>query len=87
MASNRRLKLTFEFVVPDGTGKNVQDRHLERAVDMLESAVRTMATEAFPYASEVDVTREWNYAWWADTNYKHKTYPLPENEFNTPKSK
>ena len=66
----RRLKLTFEFCVADGISK---------------TSVRTMAAEAFPWADRLEVTREWNYAWWSDTDYGNQTYDLPTNEFNSPK--
>ncbi|MGW0025327.1 hypothetical protein [Rhodococcus sp. NPDC003383] len=81
----RRLKLTFEFCVAEGISKNIQDRHLERAVDKIETSVRTMAAEAFPWADRLEVTREWNYAWWSDTDYASETYGLPKNDFNSPK--
>lgn len=80
----RRLRLTFEFSVADGISRNIQDRHLERAVDKIEAAVRTIAADAFPWADELAVHREWNYAWWANLDYAHQTYELPPNEFNRP---
>lgn len=79
----RRLRLTFEFCVADDISKNIQDRHLERAVDKLETAVRTMAADAFPWADRLVIDREWNYAWWSDSDYAHDEIQLPPNEFNT----
>lgn len=80
----RRLRLTFEFEVPEGTGKNIQDKALGRAVEQIETAVRSIAPSAFPWADRMTVKREWNYAWWADTNFQDAQFDLPPNEYNTP---
>ncbi|WP_280300846.1 hypothetical protein [Nocardia neocaledoniensis] len=82
----RVLRLTFEFRVPEGTGKNIQDKALGRAVDKIETSVRAIAPEAFPWADKIAVHREWNYAWWAQTPYENQEFDLPATEFNTPKS-
>lgn len=79
----RRLRLTFEFCVADGISKNIQDRHLDKAVDRIETSVRTMASEVFPWADRLIVDREWNYAWWSDQDYAHAEFDLPPNEYNS----
>jgi hypothetical protein len=78
----RRLKLTFEFCVAQGISRNIQDRHLETAVDKIEAAVRAIGGDAFPWADRLLVKREWNYAWWADKDYEDQQYALPANKFN-----
>ncbi|WP_067467961.1 hypothetical protein [Nocardia amamiensis] len=85
MASTPRvLKLSFEFHVAADSISNIQGRHLERAVDRIETAVRTMGADAFPWADRLVVNREWNYAWWANTDLAHDEYELPANEYNAP---
>lgn len=81
----RRLKLTFEFCVAEGITRNIQDKHLGTAVDKIEAAVRAIGGDAFPWADRLVVKREWNYPWWADSDYENREYKLPPNEFNQPK--
>ncbi|MBF6176213.1 hypothetical protein [Nocardia blacklockiae] len=81
----RVLRMTFEFRVPEGNGKNIQDKALGRAVDKIENPVRSIAPEAFPWANEMVVRREYNYAWWSGSEYENKTYDLPANEYNAKK--
>ncbi|MFE6919705.1 hypothetical protein ACFVAV_01535 [Nocardia sp. NPDC057663] len=85
MASTPRvLKLSFEFHVAEDSISNIQTRHLERAVDRIETAVRTLGADSFPWADRLVVNREWNYAWWANTERAYAEYDLPTNGYNSP---
>ncbi|WP_327682298.1 hypothetical protein [Kitasatospora sp. NBC_00458] len=84
MPSRRVLKLTFEFHVPEGLDTNIRSARVDSATDQIVGAVRELAPEAFPWADELTVHREWSYRW---LERRPETLPLPATDKNTaPKS-
>ncbi|MEE1764382.1 hypothetical protein [Streptomyces sp. SP18BB07] len=80
--SPRVLRLTFEFRVPIGLRVNIRGERMRAAAEAFTSAVQALASQVFPWASEMRVRHEWSYAW-----YDHEPDPieLPATEKNTPK--
>lgn len=68
----RKLRLTFEFVIPPGTPANVRTKRRMEAVEAMRTAVAAVAGHALPPGTTMAVRDEWMYAWHDKT-----TGPLP----------
>jgi hypothetical protein len=87
--SPRVLRLTFEFHVPVGLRTNIHGDRMRAAATAFTTAVQTLATQVFPWASKMKVRHEWSYAWYDSDLDPEKREPisLPATDKNTAKPK
>lgn len=78
--SPRVLRITFEFRVPVGLRKNVRFERVKAAAEAVTSSVQVLASQVFPWASEMRVRHEWSYAWY---DHQPKPIQLPATADNT----
>ena len=79
MASPRVLSITFQFRVPEGLRANIRGKRLDAALNTFVTAVRSLASTAFPWADRITVTSNWSYVWWED----QQVIVLPPTDENT----
>jgi hypothetical protein len=78
----RTLRLSFEFEVPRALkGVNIRGTDVQKALDTMADRIIGLSETLFPWASNVQVRKEWLYNW-TDTT---ETVKLPSTDKNTPK--
>ncbi|MEU1592817.1 hypothetical protein ABZ468_08125 [Streptomyces sp. NPDC005708] len=66
--------------MPVGLPVNIRGERMKAAAEAFISAVQALASQVFPWASQMRVRTEWSYAWY---DHQPKPIQLPATEKNT----